>query len=499
MVYPKPSPQFAVVRPAENAGEWAILDRNGVIMEVSSAWLRAVHKGIPPCAGALPGKNYYILCKLEERRRPDLAGLRMALRAVIQGVQVAMTLRYPADARDGRESWKEMTMRQISAADDGCVVVSLDVVGSSREPVEPYQDLFARLPVGVLSTDMDGVVRFGNPSAHRLLDAEQGELLGKDLPTLCKSPVERAQLARLLRLAGCAGLQDTAVSLRRGARLVRLRLFEQQPEAGASRLRHWLVEEVEWSPMPKPPYPTDAVAQVTNGLAHDLNNVLNSVAGIADIALQHLRSGAPHRIDSQLEMLRSTGRRGQELVREFLDVGHRRADGEARFDLAAMLSEPDRWIGNEVPSGVAVSVIVEDGLPPVGLSAMAAYRLLMNLILNARDAVGGSGRIDLNLRRATVAEGRCLATGRSLSGDWLELRVEDDGPGISESLLPYLFDPYVTDKPEGAGTGLGLAVVRQIVQRFGAGVQVRRSPMGGASFRVLLPIHGEGAAPRSAD
>lgn len=237
--------------------------------------------------------------------------------------------------------------------------------------------------------------------------------------------------------------------------------------------------------------PGDAFSQLANGLAHDLNNVLNTVTGFAEIALQQHRNGSYGRLGNHLEAIQSTGQRAQQLVSEFLELGRNGAEAEARFDLAAMLADADRWLGGELCGPVEVTVKIAEKLPPISLGATPAYRILMNLLLNARDAVDGKGRIEISLLRTHIDKGRCLATGRNLAGDWLELRVDDSGPGVPNDMLPYLFDPYVTSKPDGGGIGLGLAVVRQIAQRYGAGVLVHRSEsLGGASFCVFLPIHG---------
>jgi len=133
-------------------------------------------------------------------------------------------------------------------------------------------------------------------------------------------------------------------------------------------------------------------------------------------------------------------------------------------------------------------------VPPCRIDPVDLHQMLMNLVLNARDALGEHGRIEISLERRHVLPSSCAICEQTIAGDHIALSVADNGPGIPPELLGQVFDPFFTTKEQGKGTGLGLSVVQGILRQAGGHVLLASSPRQGTCFRLLLPRKEENAA-----
>jgi two-component system, cell cycle sensor histidine kinase and response regulator CckA len=214
----------------------------------------------------------------------------------------------------------------------------------------------------------------------------------------------------------------------------------------------------------------EALGQLAGGVAHDFNNVLAAVLGNCAAMLSEMAEGDPRR--EILVDIHDAGTRGAALTRQLLAFSRRAvvkpeifSPNSALLDLRKMLL---RLIGEDVE-------LVTDLAPDLGaieLDRVQLEQIVLNLVINARDAMPGGGRITLQTRNA---------------GDWIELSCIDDGCGMDEATKRRIFEPFFTTKEAGKGTGLGLATVYGIVQTAGGAIDVETSPGKGSTFRVRLP------------
>ncbi|MBI5511310.1 MAG: hypothetical protein HY903_21320 [Deltaproteobacteria bacterium] len=214
------------------------------------------------------------------------------------------------------------------------------------------------------------------------------------------------------------------------------------------------------------------VGQLAAGLAHEIGNPLAVVSGFVGM-LQGEGLSAAERADALQRVQRELDRI-QQTVRDLLDFSRAptKAGGvgdvrEAVHHVARMVAPQQRLQG--------VRLEVDAQTPPaiVPLDAAALTQVLLNLVLNAADALGGSGQIRINVRTAPTS---------------VVIEVDDSGPGVPDELKARVFEPFFTTKPAGKGTGLGLAVCDGIIGAAGGTLAVLRSPLGGARFRVTLPV-----------
>ncbi|MGD8317083.1 MAG: ATP-binding protein [Myxococcales bacterium] len=275
-------------------------------------------------------------------------------------------------------------------------------------------------------------------------------------------PVQGA--AEVARLA--ATFNEMAAQLRQDRAALQERLEElEQTTAELTSAQEQLIRGARLA----------AVGRLSAGIAHEIGNPLAAIRGLIEL-LQSGQLDAEEqdefigRIERETERIHLT-------IRDLLDFSrsepseHGQAEGTA--DLSEVISDTVKLLDRQSRfREIELSLALDRDLPRVRGNAEKLRQLLLNLLFNAADALGGSGRIEL---RASQVQGT------------VDLTIEDDGPGIQAAILDQIFDPFVTTKPTGKGTGLGLAVCHAIVEQLGGSIEAANRARGGATFRVRLP------------
>ncbi len=233
----------------------------------------------------------------------------------------------------------------------------------------------------------------------------------------------------------------------------------------------------------------ESIGRVTGGIAHDFNNLLAIMLGYAQLMLSRAGDNQEHR--RYLSRIIGAGERGKTLVQQMLAFKHGGGSDAEPVDLGRAVEGNLDILRDAVTAAVKLELTVEQGLPPVMLNDTELGQLLLNLCLNSRDAMGGRGslRIDIGYRRGVDEE--CSDCHRRVLGDWVELAVIDQGTGIPESVRSRMFEPFFTTKDVGEGTGMGLSVVRGVLNRHAAHAVVESSEDRGTTFRILFrPVSG---------
>lgn len=241
-----------------------------------------------------------------------------------------------------------------------------------------------------------------------------------------------------------------------------------------------------------------ALGQLTGGIAHDFNNILAAIHGYANLALTRLVPDKESKLARYLKEVVGASERGRDLIAKLLTFTRTQADGEVQvIDPADTVKEVVAMLRPSIPPGVALTTHV-DGAGQVCVSPGELNQVLVNLVINARDAIEGRGKIDIHLHRVAGESGVCAASHAPFAGDFLALDVSDSGSGIPPAAMPHLFEPFFTTKGVGKGTGLGLPMVHGILRRAGGFVTVTSAPGHGTRFRLLFPPVTTAPAPRPA-
>jgi PAS domain S-box-containing protein len=226
----------------------------------------------------------------------------------------------------------------------------------------------------------------------------------------------------------------------------------------------------------------EAIGRLAGGVAHDFNNILSVILGHTAFALEAMEPGDPLR-DDLLEVEKA-GRRAAALTSQLLAFGGRQVLQPRPVALNQVVVELEKMLRRVIGEDIQLGLSLAGGLWPILADPGQLEQVIMNLVINARDAMPEGGQLTLrtgNLRLG-AASGSALAP-----GSYVELSVTDTGIGIDAATRARIFEPFFTTKPVGKGTGLGLSTVYGIVSQSGGEVQVESRPGHGATFRVLFP------------
>ncbi|MEM1089154.1 MAG: PAS domain-containing protein [Pseudomonadota bacterium] len=232
----------------------------------------------------------------------------------------------------------------------------------------------------------------------------------------------------------------------------------------------------------------DAVGRLTSGIAHDFNNMLATILGFSELAEYRAQETEDPQQQEFLESIRGAAENGRELVSQLLTFS-RSAPSEANAVINAdeSIQASLKLVRPLLPERMTLDYACENSDTLLGIDAVSLERLLMNLCLNARDAMGTSGSIMLSLAEADLTGRVCDISLARLSGEYLTLSVSDTGGGIADHIRSRIFEPFFTTKRPTQGTGMGLSVVQGIVQAHRGNVLIETNPDMGTTITAVFP------------
>ena len=239
----------------------------------------------------------------------------------------------------------------------------------------------------------------------------------------------------------------------------------------------------------------EGLGTLAGGIAHDFNNILAIILGYTT-RLEDWKKH-PEQMPEAIKVIRDAVARGASLVQQLLTSARQT---EARFtplDLNALVQEFDRMLEATFPKTINFILQLQPGLPLAKADRSQIHQVLLNLCVNARDAMPNGGTITLATGVASGDELR-VSFGGVNAERYVFVRVTDTGTGISKRVKPHIFEPFYTTKERGKGTGLGLSVVYGVVNNHRGFVQVDSEPGHGTTFSIYLPL-GSATEPASAD
>ncbi len=240
----------------------------------------------------------------------------------------------------------------------------------------------------------------------------------------------------------------------------------------------------------------EAIGQLTGGIAHDFNNILVSVTGFAELA--RTEAGGNVKLKEYLDQISKAGQRARNLIRQLLVYSRGDTDATAAVvDLVPQLEEVLSMLRPMLSTRVEIKTDWPASSPMVRVDPVHLQQLLMNLSINARDAMAPGGPLTISVRRQSFHGEECQICHDRVQGEWVCIGVQDSGTGISPHLLDKIFQPFFTTKEIGSGGGMGLAVVQGIVSTYRGHILVESRVGQGTRFDILLPLASDSANPIS--
>jgi CheY-like chemotaxis protein len=236
----------------------------------------------------------------------------------------------------------------------------------------------------------------------------------------------------------------------------------------------------------------EAVGQLAGGIAHDFNNMLMVIRGYAETIL--LDPDSPERIRADLKQIDSAVQRAAMITRQLLVFSRQQVLKIETIDLNEVIRETLRMLERLIGEDVELCAELSEAPSFVHGDAGQLQQVLVNLAVNARDAMPTGGQLRIAVRRAELKRGRESEELEVEPGKYSVLEISDSGEGMSEEIRSKAFDPFFTTKPPGQGTGLGLATVYGIVRQSGGAIRLESEPGHGTTFEIYLPIATQPAA-----
>ncbi|MCX7627398.1 MAG: PAS domain S-box protein [Methylophilaceae bacterium] len=234
----------------------------------------------------------------------------------------------------------------------------------------------------------------------------------------------------------------------------------------------------------------EAIGQLAGGIAHDFNNILAAILGYTGLALERCATMKEDKLAEYLLEIRKASERARDLIAKILTFSRARGTAQpVAVNLGTLVDEVAKMLRPTLPSSIELTLRLEQSVPTVLADAVDLHQVLTNLIINARDAVGETGHIEIGLDiRQCTKNIACDACHVPIPpGEYAELWVRDDGSGIAEKIRHRIFDPFFTTKETGKGSGMGLAVVHGLVHRHQGHLVLESVPGKGSTFRMLFP------------
>jgi len=347
----------------------------------------------------------------------------------------------------------------------------------------------------IITMDQQLNIREFNPAAEQMFGYERLDILGRNVELLLP-PAARARQVRALSeymttgTGALAGRQLELVGLKSDGSEFPLELTVARigPDSRAVLTgffrditeRRALEEQLRQSQK------LEAIGRLAGGVAHDFNNILMSIMGAADLLLMQLTPGDSAR-EEAIEIKQSVDR-GAGLTRQLLAFSRRQATRQRLFALGEVVRGMDRMLRRLIETEIDFEIISTPDPLMIVADSGQVEQVVMNLVINARDAMPKGGRLTVRVEEEVLDEAAAATLVEGKTGRYARLSVADTGTGIDEQTRARLFEPFFTTKEQGKGTGLGLSIVYGIVKQSGGYITVASEPGRGATFLLYFPI-----------
>jgi PAS domain S-box-containing protein len=471
-----------------------ILDRRGVILDVNDKWVQFAEANEYKQANYGIGLNY-----LEVVKRSIDAGEHGAqavlegLEAVLGGVLPSFDAEYPCFFPNSTERWFIVNISPLATAQGGAVVSHTDITERKKaeERIRQQASLLDKTQDAVLVCDLSHRILFWNKGAERVYGWKSDETLGKDIcEVICRD--DRAMLNRALKAMEAGDeWQEEVVNYTKNdqkiiivSRWTRVRKEENKPDyflivnsdiTGIKRTEEQLLRAQRM----------ESIGTLAGGIAHDLNNVLSPILMSVDML------NSDEEIESKcgpwLSIIRENVVRGADLIRQVL-VFARGTEGERiEMNVQHIISDFVKVLSETFPKTIRLEYNIARDLSLISADPTQIHQVLMNLSVNARDAMSTGGTLKITAENVLIDESTAQINIDAKAGSYVLISVEDTGEGIPEEVLNRIWDPFFTTKETGKGTGLGLSTVLSIVKSHGGFINVYSELLRGTKVSVYLP------------
>jgi two-component system cell cycle sensor histidine kinase/response regulator CckA len=393
---------------------------------------------------------------------------------------------------------KDLELLTIFANQVSGIVENAQLYNRLKESEERYRGIFENNMDILYIADSEGIILEINPAGLKSLGLRRRRAIGRRLDSLFVNPAERAVLNQQLRTKGFIKNIESQISTRGGMTLDVLETSTALRGSDGTIIgftgiirditeRKKLQEELIQSQK------LEAIGQLAGGVAHDFNNLLAGILGYASYAKSLISPNS--KLCRTLDMIQKSSEKAADLTRQLLGFSRRAKYQMEAVNVNELVSEVLKLIGRTINKNVVVEQKLDPRLPPVEADATQIQQAVLNLCLNANDAMASAGGC-LQLETKSIFLEKADASQFHLNsspGRYIQISIADTGVGMDEVTRGRIFEPFFTTKGKGKGTGLGLALAYGIVKSHGGGITCYSEQGCGTTFHIYLPVSKEAA------
>ena len=414
-------------------------------------------------------------------------------------VQIPL-MQYEYIRKDGSTFWGEIRVgffwdRNGNLAGSQGVLRDIDERKETEEALREsqfkFQSIFELSPQAICLTEMNsGKIRDVNKKFCEIAGFTKEEVIGRTGVELgiCSTHA-KAKIFDLLRSSGQVEAMPIEFRTRKGEvrdALAYSRLITIKNEKLVLSIIYDVTDQNRLQAMLRQAQKMEAVGTLAGGIAHDFNNLLQGILGFAQVL--QMDKDRTHPDYDRIKAIEEMVQKGADLTRRLL-IFARRVNSEPQpLDLNDEIREVCKLLKRAMPRMIEMDLLLAPDIRAVHGDRSEIEQILMNLCLNARDAMPEGGRLTIQTQNVILEEDFCKSHPGSEPGEYVLLRITDTGEGIEESLLEHIFEPFFTTKDTGKGTGLGLAIVYSIVKSYGGYISCRSRPGHGTTFEIYFPV-----------
>ncbi len=363
-----------------------------------------------------------------------------------------------------------------------------------------YREILEEIDDGYYEVDLKGSFTFFNNAMCRILRYPPDEILG--LNNRVFMDTENAHRAyatfnqvyltgrpvktfdwELIRKDGTRCIVETSVSLMRN---------DEGDPVGFRGTTRDITDQKNLQQQLFRAQKMESIGRLTGGIAHDFNNMLTPIMGYAELLLNRLAQDDPRR--ANVENIIHSAERSRDLVRRLLAFSRKQPLEMKPLDLNSVITGFEKILRRTLPEDIAIRISLDPSIVSILGDVGQIEQIMMNLAINAQDAMPSGGTLFLETSRATLDDAYAATHKGSTAGEHVLLAISDTGTGMDNDVLSHLFEPFYTTKAPGKGTGLGLSTVYGIVKQHGGYILVDSEHGRGTTFRIYFPCSGTSAA-----
>ncbi|GMW02198.1 MAG: hypothetical protein AMXMBFR84_33340 [Candidatus Hydrogenedentota bacterium] len=369
---------------------------------------------------------------------------------------------------------------------------------TAREREELVQLLLDSTAEAIYGIDLHGNCMLANPTCARLLGyAEPEQLNGRNMHTLIHHhypdgrpyPEEECPIVKAIHTRQGAHIKDEvfwrADGTKFDAEYFSYPMWRDKEIIGAVVTFLDVSHRKNLEEQLRQAQKMEAIGRLAGGVAHDFNNLLTIITGYSELLLQSIPKDDPNR--ELLEEIRKAGYRSASLTRQLLALSRKQILAPEVLDLNDVVRDTERMLCRVIGEDIDLATVLHPELGSVKADPGQLEQILLNLAVNARDAMPQGGKLTIETNNVILGEDYTRFHADVQPGRYVMLAVSDTGVGMTEEVKRHLFEPFFTTKETGKGTGLGLAVVHGIVKQSEGSIEVYSEPGVGTSFKIYLP------------